>query len=75
MEKRIVYEAEDGTIFFTEEACKEYEERLHIPPEHMLIVAKEIQDFCSHSACYKCPFVTDNCECKLKKDYPNQWEL
>lgn len=75
MKKMTVYEAKDGTIFYTEEACKEYEEKLNNSSKHILIVAKEIQEFCSRAICDNCPFMTNDYRCKLKKDFPNQWEL
>lgn len=74
MEKMIVYEAKDGTIFYTKDACKEYEEKLSNPSERVRIAAKEIQEFCIHNNCDDCPFMDCDNNCRLE-DIPSDWNF
>lgn len=64
---KIKYEAKDGTLFDSEEECKEHEQRNFIPKEveDALVI---LSDFCQYTykQCYPCPFYDrENCECKL----------
>lgn len=75
MNEKIVYEAQDGTIFLTEEACKEYEEKLNLESERILKAAREIQEVCLYTSCCDCPFTDSDGDCRLKENFPSQWDL
>lgn len=75
MRKSITYVAKDGAIFFTEEACKEYEEKLSLKFERILKAVKEIHEVCLHTNCCDCPLIDFDGDCKLQGNSPSQWNF
>ena len=51
------------------------EEKLNPLLERVFAAVKEIQEFCSNADCDNCPFVDDDSACKLKENFPNQWNF
>lgn len=68
-----IYEAEDGTQFLSEEACREYEEKAKQPFQKVLNAMRVIKEFCDD--CDNCPFMEDDCTCKLRNDFPSRWDI
>ena len=68
-----VYQAEDGTQFLSEEACKEYEERAKQPFQKVLNAARIIKEFCDD--CDECPFMVADGTCVFRNDFPWRWNV
>ena len=78
----IIYVANDGKVFLTEQECQKYEEELkkrEILRERMVESAKSISEYCKSlgDTCKDCPFI-DNSICKLTMStakYPSEWKV
>lgn len=69
-----IYEAEDGTRFLSEDACREYEEMAKQPFQKVLNAARILKEFCGE--CNECPFfVAKEGTCIFKNDFPCQWDI
>ena len=71
-----IYEAEDGTQFLSEEACREYEERARQPFQKVLNAAHIIKEFCSnYKECDDCPFMVADGSCVFENRFPGKWNV
>lgn len=78
MEKIIMYKAEDGKIFDSEQTCLEHEEKTTKYVEKIWKSMLTIKEICSGRMCANCPFRNPDEEiqttCVLKHHNPTWWK-
>lgn len=69
---KIIYKAEDGTLFEDEQECRKYE-YLYINKEKFNDAVKLLRDFCANMECPRCPY-RDGVTCRFD-GIPESWEV
>lgn len=77
--KKTVYEAIDGQQFDTESEAKEHEIEIFASSIPIETVATTLKKYCENKKnCEACPFEDKDfyeCECKLKREFPVNWDI
>ena len=75
MKQRVIFEANDGSVFYTQEACEEYESNLNLEIGNARDAAKTIKKLCESGCCAECVFGNEDETCKLREDFPYKWDI